>query len=312
MQNKMIWESIHAQKDFYRYHVPVARIVGINEAILIGYIIWRQFGPKDEVELTNVEIETGTALSIDQIRGVRKTLKELGILSERLQRLQHKTFYILNTEKLDELLLKSGSDKNSSPEREIPVPEYGKVAHRSTENPISSNSTELSTEQEVPASNGKFPEPPKGDMKPKLPVEMEFWNANCGILPKVLNATASRLQKLRTRRKSEFFCDNFQSAVVKCAATPFCLGENDRGWKADFDFLMQENTVTKIMEGAYENDRREKQNNGKHENPQANNPRPTQRSIVEERNREIPGSDAITAAVKAGDGNRPKPWDQKL
>lgn len=30
---------------------------------------------------------------------------------------------------------------------------------------------------------------------------------------------------------------------------PFHLGENDRNWKADFDFIIREDTVVKVMEG---------------------------------------------------------------
>ena len=33
----------------------------------------------------------------------------------------------------------------------------------------------------------------------------------------------------------------------------FCNGKNDRGWKANFDFLLRPNTHIKAMEGAYDN-----------------------------------------------------------
>jgi hypothetical protein len=32
----------------------------------------------------------------------------------------------------------------------------------------------------------------------------------------------------------------------------FCRGENDRGWRADFDFLLQPKSFTKLLEGAYD------------------------------------------------------------
>lgn len=31
------------------------------------------------------------------------------------------------------------------------------------------------------------------------------------------------------------------------------MGKNDRGWKADFDFLMRVDKATSILEGKYEN-----------------------------------------------------------
>ena len=36
-------------------------------------------------------------------------------------------------------------------------------------------------------------------------------------------------------------------------STPFLNGRNDRGWKADFDFLVTESKFASILEGKYEN-----------------------------------------------------------
>ena len=41
-------------------------------------------------------------------------------------------------------------------------------------------------------------------------------------------------------------------AVKLAARTPFCRGQNDRGWKMDFDFLIENDTnLTKVLEGKY-------------------------------------------------------------
>ena len=34
---------------------------------------------------------------------------------------------------------------------------------------------------------------------------------------------------------------------------PFLLGQNDRGWRGDFDFLLREDVVLKMQEGKYDN-----------------------------------------------------------
>lgn len=41
----------------------------------------------------------------------------------------------------------------------------------------------------------------------------------------------------------EYFADFMRSA------REFYFGENNRGWKADFDFLLRENTLDKVLEG---------------------------------------------------------------
>lgn len=36
------------------------------------------------------------------------------------------------------------------------------------------------------------------------------------------------------------------------ASKPFLLGQNDRGWKGNLDFLLRQETVIKMQEGAYD------------------------------------------------------------
>ena len=44
----------------------------------------------------------------------------------------------------------------------------------------------------------------------------------------------------------------FREAVVVASITPFCRGENDRGWKVDFDWLVANDThYQKVLEGKY-------------------------------------------------------------
>lgn len=47
-------------------------------------------------------------------------------------------------------------------------------------------------------------------------------------------------------------------AIAKVEASAFCRGDNDRGWKADFDFLLQPRSLVKILEHGYQYQRRDK------------------------------------------------------
>jgi hypothetical protein len=85
-----------------------------------------------------------------------------------------------------------------------------------------------------------------------LPKEVEFWNLNCGELPKAASVNDDRMRKLRGRRQDLFWVSNFEAAVGRVSQSEFCSGKNDRGWKADFDWMLQPNVVTKIMEGKYD------------------------------------------------------------
>lgn len=46
--------------------------------------------------------------------------------------------------------------------------------------------------------------------------------------------------------------ETFRNAVLAASATPFCRGENDRGWQVGFDFLIEnDSNLLKILEGNY-------------------------------------------------------------
>jgi hypothetical protein len=79
------------------------------------------------------------------------------------------------------------------------------------------------------------------------------WNDICGNkdLPKVIQLTEKRKKHMRARLKERPLKD-WISIFKKVAATPFLTGQNDRGWKADFDWVMNPDNVAKILEGKYD------------------------------------------------------------
>jgi len=87
---------------------------------------------------------------------------------------------------------------------------------------------------------------------PDPPFEVGIWNAQ-KQLPKCLSWTGDRLRKLKVRRADPFFAAHFAEAVLKIAASDFCKGANDRGWKATFDWMLRPDTVVKVIEGKYDN-----------------------------------------------------------
>jgi len=90
----------------------------------------------------------------------------------------------------------------------------------------------------------------KGGITPE--VIFEIYNANRGALPKAEKLTEDRRRKIIARLKDKKFPEVFENAVKIASQTPFLLGENDRGWKATFDFFIRSPSVVyKVVEGAY-------------------------------------------------------------
>lgn len=87
---------------------------------------------------------------------------------------------------------------------------------------------------------------------PSLPSEAVFWNDHCGDLPKVQAFSKSRKQHLNARRKDPFWVANYKKAIGLILQSDFCMGKNDRNWRASFDWLIERpDSVVKVVEGKY-------------------------------------------------------------
>jgi uncharacterized protein YdaU (DUF1376 family) len=69
--------------------------------------------------------------------------------------------------------------------------------------------------------------------------------------PAIAKMTGDRERKLNARLKDSTI-EEWQRAMDALERSSFCRGENDRGWRANFDFLLQPKTFTKLLEGAYD------------------------------------------------------------
>jgi hypothetical protein len=124
--------------------------------------------------------------------------------------------------------------------------------------------------QPSPADSG-FRIPDTGSLKgggknaPPVPAQeiVDAWNKTCGdVLPRVRHLTEPRRKKIITR------CRDLRSVVgdlaldpewwaseifSKVRESPFCRGENGRGWKASLDWLMdRRDAAIKALEGQYD------------------------------------------------------------
>lgn len=79
------------------------------------------------------------------------------------------------------------------------------------------------------------------------------WNSKANQLPKCRQLSDKRSHSLKARLRDPFFCEHWISAITRIHDSSFCCGSNNRGWKADFDWFIQPDTVVRIMEGKYDN-----------------------------------------------------------
>lgn len=74
----------------------------------------------------------------------------------------------------------------------------------------------------------------------------------CPSLPKPQKLTDKRKGHIRALLKT-FTLEEIKDAFMKAEESDFLKGNNDRKWKADFDFLINQNNLTKVAEGKYNN-----------------------------------------------------------
>ena len=79
-----------------------------------------------------------------------------------------------------------------------------------------------------------------------------LYNGICTNLPQVKMLTGKRKKSIRDFLK-QMTVDDFETACRKANESDFMTGGNDRGWKADFDFLLRVDKAINIIEGKFDN-----------------------------------------------------------
>lgn len=79
---------------------------------------------------------------------------------------------------------------------------------------------------------------------------VEIYNLYCTKLSQVQKVTDKREKAIDNFLK-EFSIEQFEEICKKANNTAFLVGQNNRKWKADFDFLMRVDKATSILEDKY-------------------------------------------------------------
>lgn len=94
---------------------------------------------------------------------------------------------------------------------------------------------------------------PNGSLSPDDVVEaFNAWNAAAVAngLPIARSLTADRRVKLKARLR-EHGLGGWRAALAQIPEAPHLLGGNDRGWRADLDFLLRPDKLNRLADGAY-------------------------------------------------------------
>jgi len=128
---------------------------------------------------------------------------------------------------------------------------------------LKTNNAHLANATNSLQRNPSIPEPepykkeePKGSLSSGDDVTVAFDDYNSTArdagFPVARALTKARRASLKARLSEAGGIDGWRDALSKARASPHCTGHNDRGWTADLDFLLQQKSFTRLMEGSYD------------------------------------------------------------
>lgn len=91
----------------------------------------------------------------------------------------------------------------------------------------------------------------------------DMFNNTCVSFPKVIRISDNRKKAIKARLNNYSF-DEIKSAFIKAESSDFLKGKNQRNWIANFDWIIKDCNIAKVLDGNYDN--QTKAENKYHEN----------------------------------------------
>ena len=79
---------------------------------------------------------------------------------------------------------------------------------------------------------------------------VDLYHSICKSFPTVRSLSEARKKAIRARLKT-YTIDDFRTVFENAEASSFLKGKNDRNWSANFDWLIADKNIAKVLEGNY-------------------------------------------------------------
>ncbi|MBU5424977.1 phage replisome organizer N-terminal domain-containing protein [Tissierella pigra] len=97
----------------------------------------------------------------------------------------------------------------------------------------------------------------EGDKTPPVPYEKikNLFNEICKSYSSIRSLSSKRKEHIRARWKQyNYQLEVFEELFNNAESSNFLKGQNKRNWKANFDWLINDNNMAKVLEGRYKNE----------------------------------------------------------
>lgn len=246
---------------------------------LFDWLVFRQTKPNGSVlggqPVKDEVIHAQTGWPLKRIRAWREILEHYPYIKSR--RTPYGTVYrVLKPKKfsrrqialpIEEVVPKNGHlpKKSSARKRELApnvVPVFGNPVPENGKNKEDSQKTTINADSQKTLVNSEFELTSAPDDPPSPDLLLKIWQDEHGPLPGVMVFSDNRVGKCRARLNAHAgkvfsFLEEFRRAVNKAAHNVFLCGGGRTGWKATFDwFIENDRNYAKVLEGNYDGERR--------------------------------------------------------
>lgn len=153
-------------------------------------------------------------------------------------------FYYIKNFKKHQTINRPSQAKNPSPPESL-------INNSLNTHGALTSETETETETETEERESKTPPLPPACPHQEI---IKIFHETCPELPRVVKWTGTRSQHLQAcwkdkeRQSLQWWREYFR----RVRGSPFLNGDNDRGWKADLEWLTTESNLVKVLEGKYD------------------------------------------------------------
>lgn len=219
-----------------------------------------------ELPLDDAHLASLVGLTIEQWIGVRDRVLALFKIYKKRGVIRHKRLDAERKKQAEYTRTQSESGKKGADSRWRKDGRTKPINGEATKSPMAKNGSSSPTPSPSPTPIPPTSTPPLGEEKeessclaarpPFGPTELQRdWNEvtsadglrTCRELSKARRVAATA--RIRDHPDEPYWA----GVILRIAKSDFCRGENDRGWKADFDFLVRRDTHLKVLEGKYDN-----------------------------------------------------------
>lgn len=81
----------------------------------------------------------------------------------------------------------------------------------------------------------------------------DLYNTVCVSFPRCTSLSEARKKAIKARFANGYTVEDFRALFTKAEASSFLKGKNDRNWTANFDWLLKDANMAKVLDGNYDN-----------------------------------------------------------